>query len=272
MSNSKEWKKTKKIYYRDELNDDFNEIDGVKKRPEIKDNYHYVHYNIFRRLLDGFVYYGFAKPLLFFVSLFSGIRYKNKKNLKVLHGKGAFIYSNHVGISDVFKFQSFVFWKKVNIIGYSDTTAIPVANVIVKAFGYLPISMKASNLKGLRDGCEFFVHKRKEFVLIYPEAHIWPYYTKIRPFKNVSFVYPAESMSPVVPAVTTFRKVWYSKKPKQTIIFGRVIFPQEGLTVNENRDYLRDECYKEMVRIASSVEQYEYIEYIKVEEPEEKKE
>ena len=270
MSNSKEWKKTRKIYYRDELNDDFAEINGVKKRPELKDNYHYIHHNPFRRFLDGFVYYVIAKPWMALFCIFHGIRYKNKKNLKVLHGKGAFIYSNHVGISDVFKFQSLVFWKKVNIIGYSDTASIPVASLVVKAFGYLPISMKISNLKNLRDGCEFLVHKRKEYVLIYPEAHIWPYYTKIRPFKNVSFVYPAESMSPVVPAVTTFRKVWYSKKPKQTIIFGRVIFPQEELTVNENRDYLRDECYKEMVRIASSVEQAEYIEYIKV-EPEENK-
>ena len=268
MSNNREWKKTRKIYFSDELNDDFYEFEKIK-RPELKPNYNYVHHNIFRRILDGFVYYVIAKPILGLVSFLHGVRYKNKKNLRVLHGKGAFIYANHIGLSDVYKFQSLVFWKKVNIIGYSDTTAIPIASLVVKAFGYLPIGMDATNLRGLRDGCEFLVKKRKEYVLIYPEAHIWPFYTKIRPFKNVSFVYPAESMSPVVPAVTVFRKVWYSKKPKQTIIFGRVIFPQEGLTVNENRDYLRDECYKEMVRIASSVEQPQYIEYIRV-EPKEK--
>ena len=262
MSNSKEWKKTRKIYYTDELNDDFNELDGVKKRPPLKPHYHYVHHNPFRRLLDGFLYYGFAKPILAVFCFFHGIRYKNKKNLKVLKKRGAFIYSNHVALSDVFKFQSLVFNRKVNIIGYSDTSAIPVAGLLVKAFGYLPISMEASNLRGLREGCEFLVKERNQHVLIYPEAHIWPYYTKIRPFKSVSFIYPAESMCPVVPAVTVFRKVFYSKKPRQTIIFGHPIFPQEELTVNENRDYLRDKCYEEMVRIAQSVDQYEYIEYI----------
>ena len=90
---------------------------------------------------------GISNSNSYFFDIFesSGIRYKNKKNLKVLHGKGAFIYSNHVGISDVFKFQSLVFWKKVNIIGYSDTrfNNIAAARALTEyrsAKGTLPVS------------------------------------------------------------------------------------------------------------------------------------
>ena len=264
MSNY-EWKKSKTIYYSDELNDDFNKLDGVK-RPSLKPNYNYVHRFFLRRLLDNFLYYVIAKPILGTYCLCHGIRFKNKKYLKLLKHQGAFLYGNHVAIADAYKFQAFIIhFKKVNIIGSSDASSIPVARTLVKAFGYLPIPDDKDNLLRLKDATSYLTKKRREYVLIYPEAHIWPYYTKVRPFKDVSFFYPAEASAPVVPFVTTWRKVFYSKKPRQTIIFGQPIFPREDLTVMENKKYLRDKCYEEMVKLANSVKQVEYIKYIKKE-------
>ena len=264
-----EWKKTKTIYWKDELNDDFNRLDGIKESPDLKKNYHYIHKNPFRIIWDGFLYYVIAKPILGGYCLFHGIRWKNKKNLKRLRGRGAFLYANHVAISDVFKFQSFIIHlTKVNIVGLSDASSIPVARTIVKSFGYLPIPHPNdnANMLGLKKAVEHLVKKRREYILIYPEAHIWPYYTKIRDFKNVSFYYPAQCLAPVVPVVTTWRHVWYSKKPRQTVIFGRPIYPDKNATINENRDYLAEECKKQMIHLASSVKQVEYIKYIKVED------
>lgn len=263
---SQPWKKSKTIYWSDELNDDFNKLDHVQDNPELKKNYKYIHTFPLRRMWDAFLYYGLAKPILGTYCLFHGIRYKNKKNLKRLHGKGAFIYANHVAISDVFKFQSIIFHhKRVNIIGLSNAASIPVAKWVVKSFGYLPIGNDVDNMIGLKDACEFYVKKRKQYVLIFPEAHIWPYYTKIRNFKNVSFYYPAQAMAPVVPAVTIWRHVWYSKKPRQTVVFGKPIFPDPSLNTTENRDLLAEECKAQMKFIASSYKQVEYIKYIKKE-------
>ena len=104
--------------------------------------------------------------------------------------------------------------------------------------------------------------KRKENVIIFPEAHIWPYYTKIRDFKNGSFHYPAKLNAPIMPFVTVWRKVWYRKRPCQTIIFGELVYPKQEFSIHENRDYLHSECLKQMKNIANSVNQYEYIEYI----------
>ena len=257
-----EWQKTHQIIYHDELNDDFNELENVA-RPPVKPNYQYIHKNVFHRLLDNFVYYVIAKPILGCYCLFHGIRYKGKKNLKILKRSGAFIYSNHVAISDVFKYQSFIIhFKRVNIIGYSDASSIPIAKSLVKSLGYLPIPNDNENMLKLKDACIYLTKKRKEYVLIYPEAHIWPYYTKIRPFLSVSFHYPAEASIPVIPAVTIWRKVWYSKKPRQTVVFGAPIFPDKEKTVMENKKYLRDRCYEEMVKISQSYKQVEYIKYI----------
>ena len=59
MSNSKEWKKTKTIYWSDELNDDFDET--LSERPPVPENYRYL-----RRckVLSWIVYYLIAKPFL----------------------------------------------------------------------------------------------------------------------------------------------------------------------------------------------------------------
>ena len=270
-----EWKKTHTIYWSDELNDDFNKIDGVQENPELPKDYHYLHKNGFLRTWDNFLYYVIAKPILGLYCFFHGIRWKNKHNLKRLHGKGAFIYANHVAIADAFKFQSYIIGRKrVDIIGFSNASSIPLAKGLVKSLGYLPIPTENDydNLIRLKEAVEVYIKKRKQYVLIYPEAHIWPYYTKIRDFKSVSFYYPAQLLAPIVPVVTVWRKVWYSKKPKQTVVFGHPIYPDPSLTTNENRDFLCEECKKQMNHLANSYKQYEYIKYIKVVKKEEKTE
>jgi hypothetical protein len=46
---------------------------------------------------------------------------------------------------------------------------------------------------------------KKPGIMIFPEAHIWPYSTHIRPFGDESFVYPAELGAPVLAIATTYR-------------------------------------------------------------------
>lgn len=261
----KEWKKTKTIYWSDELNDDFDEV-GLK-RPEVPQGYKYKR-NFIYNFFGAILYHIIAKPILAIYCLCKGIRVKNKKNLKILKGQGAYLFSNHTAITDVFKFQSLVFFfgRRVNILGYSDSLSMPVVRGIVKMLGYLPVPLKGDikNLLALSDACDYYVEK-KQYILIYPEAHIWPYYTKIRNFQSGSFTYPAKYLTPVVPVVTVWRKPKIGKKPKQTIIFGTPIFPKDGLSVNDNKDFLHADCLKQMKEISESNQQFEYIKYIKKE-------
>ena len=260
----KEWKKTKTIYWSDELNDDFDEV-GLT-RPPVPEGYKYKRKNVSYNFFGAILYHIIAKPILAIYCLFKGIKVKNKKNLKVLKGQGAYIYSNHTAITDVFKFQSYVFFfgRRVNILGYSDTLSMPIVKSIARMLGYLPVPLKGDmkNLLSLSDACNFYINK-KQFVLIYPEAHIWPYYTKVRNFLSNSFTYPARYMSPVVPVITIWRKPRIGRKPKQTIVFGTPIFPKQEFNANQNKDYLYNECLKQMKDIASSYPQFEYIKYIK---------
>ena len=120
------------------------------------------------------------------------------------------------------------------------------------------------NLKKLKDAIHHYINE-KEIILIYPEAHIWPYYTHIRNFKDVSFTYPAELNKPVVPAVTIWRGK-EGRKPKQTIIFCKPIYPNPELTPYENKKFLHEQCLREMKEASDKYPQVEYIKYIRVEE------
>lgn len=269
MGNKKEWKKTKTIYWSDEVNDDFDEV-GLS-RPAVPEGYKYKRTNVINNFFSAIFYHGIAKPVMGFYCFIKGIKVKGRRNLKALKGQGAYIYSNHTAISDVFKFQSYVFFfgRRVNILGYSDSLTMPIVRNMERALGYLPVPLKGDvkNLIALSDACDFYIKKR-QYVLIYPEAHIWPYYTKIRNFPEGSFNYPARHMSPVVPVVTTWRKPLIGKKPKQTMYIGEPIFPMEDKDANTNREYLHKATLEAMIKLSNSVGQYEYIKYIKKEDKE----
>ena len=266
MTTREEWKKTKTIYYKDELNDDFDDV-GVRKYV-IPKNYQYIRKNPFKIAWGGFLYYCIGKPILALYCFFHGIRVKNRRNLKRLRGKGYFIYANHVAIADVVKYMAVVVNRRLETVAYANALSIPVAKHIIKSCGFTPLPGEDDQVNWMKfhEDMKFYI-EHKHAILIFPEAHIWPYYTKIRPFVNSSFYYPAVNNAPIVPMVTVWRGKKGSKRPpKQTIIVGKPIFPDPELSLNENKQYLRDACYEQMVRIAEKYDQPEYIKYIKVEE------
>ena len=84
---NKDWKKTKTIYWSDELNDDFDEV-GLS-RPGVPEGYKYKRTNPINTFFSAILYHGIAKPILGIYCVFHGIRFKGKQNLKELKGKGA---------------------------------------------------------------------------------------------------------------------------------------------------------------------------------------
>jgi 1-acyl-sn-glycerol-3-phosphate acyltransferase len=250
------------IYYSDVLHDDF--LATSLKRPEIPEDYKFKRTNLINNFFSRILYYLIAHPILGMMMLILGTKIKNKKNLKAVKGKGAFLYGNHTTFTDAFKVQAYVVWsRRVNIIGFSDSYSMPIVRNLVRALGYLPLPESLEGQIRLIDSLKFYIKDKKQYVLIYPEAHIWPYYTKIRPFVAASFHYPAKLMAPIIPMVTTYRKpLFKGLRPRETIWIGEAIFPKVGASIKENKDYLREECYKQMEKISSSVEQYETYRYI----------
>lgn len=263
LKKDKKFKFGTTIYYEDELNDDFEKTNLT--RIEIPDDFAYNQGKVYR-FFSSLFYFAVAVPILWLVTLFYGIKVKGKKNLKKLNKESCFFYSNHTSFLDVFDVQVRVTpFQRTDILGYSDSLSNKFLGWITKVLGYMPIPDSPKTFRKFQKALEERVTKLNHNILIYPEAHIWPYYTDIRPFISTSFKYPAKLNRPIVPITACYRKSKFSKKAKITLYVSEPIYPQEYLSVNENKEYLRDECYKEMKRVSSKYSTYKYVNYVKKE-------
>ena len=250
--------KTRVRYYSDELNDDFA---GAQLTSDKLENYKYNHGKIWR-LIGGFLYRFIAIPIC---SLYDYIIYreriKNRKVMRKYKKEGFFVYGNHtMSASDAFTPSMVTFPKKPYIIVGTATMKYKFLGVLVDMMGGVPIP---SDFKGMKD---FTAHiydlaKRKKVIYIYPEAHIWPYYTGIRSFKDVSFDYPVKTNKPVFAVTKTFHKRRIGRLPRVITYIDGPFFPDESLPKNKQRAKLRDEVYAAMVE-RSKLSDYNYIEYV----------
>lgn len=270
MTLSKIWAKeilmeqTKKIiYYKDELNDEFS---GSNVKPKvISSKYKYINKNPIYKFFSFIAYRIIATPIAFIHKWFNGIKYENKKVLKKFKGKGYFVFANHTNkASDVLSPHLISFPTKTYVVVASENINIPVIGGATKMLGALPLP---STLDGMRN---FMNAMEKRLVqghpvLIYPEAHIWPYYTRIRPYKSTSFRYPVKFQDPSFCYTTTYQKNGKKKKPKIVIYIDGPFYPNKNLDLKAQQDDLRDRIYNCMVERSKNSD-FEMIKYIKEEE------
>lgn len=256
-------KKNREIYYSDLLNDDFA---GTNiKQVSIPKNFKYIHRNPIWRFFSAAVFYVVAIPVIWIVSTFMGIKVVGKKNLKSLRHQGYFIYGNHTAIADAFAPQVKVLAPKRSMI-LSSPDAISIRGIrgLVMMLGCIPVPKDAANKDAFKEAIDYNIAKKRA-IIVYPERHIWPYYTRIRPFPEDSFIYPAESLSPVVAMCTTYRhnKLNKNGKPKMTIHISRPFYADEGTSIPERKRYLHSQVYDFMIQHSAEDENVEWIRYIK---------
>ena len=106
--------------------------------------------------------------------------------------------------------------------------------------------------------------KQNRSVTLYSEAHIWPYYTDIRPFTGGSFRYPYDMDAPVYCLTNTWVKAKLKRKPRLITYVDGPFYPDKSLERTEGIEKLKDEVYQTMKNRANTAKQYEYIKYIKI--------
>ena len=255
--------KNKTIYYSDELNDDFASL-GIKKKP-LGDDFEYIHKNILWNTCSFVIYRMIAQPLVFvFVKVAHRQRFKNRKVLKTARKTGAFIYANHTNmLLDAFVPNIVKRRKRGYILVGPDTTSIPGLKNIVEMVGAIPLGQTLSENKEMLECINHRIAKNKGFITIYPEAHIWPYYTGIRDFKAGSFSYPCYTDTPVFAMTNCYQKKLIGKHPKVVTFVDGPFYPDKNLPMKERKEKLRKQCYDTMVKRAKENSTYSYIVYEK---------
>ena len=214
----------------------------------VDEHYHYPHMRTFREK----VRYGLEKFFIVipYIRYLKYVRRKTKvvgrQYLKGL--KGAVLTCNHVD-----KFDCLAI--KYATRGHRTfTVAAPFNNMkgflgeMMRAGDMLPMSEKLVGQKHFLTAVRDVLQTKKAFLTVYPEASMWRYYPKPRPYKDGAFQFAVQYNVPVVPQFITYRTG--KKKEKDgsprlyfTLHICAPVYPRQDLTKKENIAYLRDAAY-----------------------------
>lgn len=248
------------IYYRDELNDEFST--AVIEAKTIDGDYVYDRRGPLRAVTRFFWYRIIATPLAFcYVKLSLHQHTVGKEKLRPFRRQGIYLYGNHTqAVGDPLTPNVFCFPKRVSFIVHPNNVSMPVLGRINPSLGAIPLPDTRDAYRNF-NACIAGRIEKGHAVTIYPEAHIWPYYTQIRPFPDGSFGYPCKDGSPVFCFVNTYQKRGKKKKPRMTTYLDGPFYPDMELPLKQRRKKLRDQVYEQMCRRAenSNVEVIKYI-------------
>lgn len=254
------------IYYKDELNEEFSTAKIVPRK--IDENYKYIHKSVIWNAIAFLLQNVLSVPIKFlYAKIKFKIKYVGKEKLKPYKKQGYFIYGNHTQIfADTFITSNTNYPKKNFFIVNPENVSMKFLGNVVEMLGAIPIPGNKEAMKNFLEVIEKRI-KDGNSVTIFPEAHIWPYYTKIRPFKTVSFKYPVQLNVPTFSVINTYQS--YGKNNDKVRIVTYVdgpFFPDdECKTMKEKQQNLRDKVYKKMVERGQN-SNIEVIKYVKKED------
>ncbi len=247
-------------YYSDELNDEFAGDSIIPRR--IDEHYPYIRDSLGQKLLHFFWYRIVAIPLAWLgMKLCFHHRIVGREKLRELKGSGYVVYGNHThNVCDALIPTMACMPKKVSVIVHANNVSMKGLGRITPYLGALPLpddqKAAAHFIQAIRRELA-----EKHCVMIYPEAHIWPYYTGIRPFKDASFRYPVQENVPIFCLTNTYQKRRFSSRPKIVTYIDGPCYPDARLSPIQRRRALRNWAYAAMCRRAelNTVERIRYV-------------
>ena len=175
-------------------------------------------------------------------------KYIGKEKLKKYKNTGYFVYVNHTQeFCDTLIPSNPIFPKRNYIIVNPENVSIPGLGNSVQMLGAIPIPENKSGMKNFLNKIDTVI-KSKHSITIYPEAHIWPYYTKIRNYKSVSFKYPIDLDVPTFCMTNTYVRRGNTDKANIVTYIDGPFFPDKNLNKQEQKLDLRNRVYKQMVK------------------------
>ena len=254
-------KKKEVYYYNDELNDEFSRANIVPR--VIDKNYKYIHKNPLWDFCSFFIQNILSMPIkILYGKLKFRIKYIGKEKLKQYKKDGYFIYVNHTQpFADVFIPSLPVYPKRNHFIVNPENVSMKFLGNSIQLFGAIPIPNKEDGMKNFLKSIKYHIEK-KHSITIYPEAHIWPYYTKIRPFKDVSFKYPVELEKATYCMTNTYQSYGKNKKKVRIVTYiDGPFFANKNLNSKDQKKELRDKVYNCMCKrsMNSNIEVVKYI-------------
>lgn len=247
------------LYYSDELNDEFSGI--VRKTIIVDDAYRYRHGRLWRAVAWVLYRIIMTPVAYFYMKLCFCMKIVGRGKLRRHKGGGYFLYGNHTQIpGDGFMPTCITFPKRDIVMVNADNVSLYGTKNFMEMIGALPLPNRPSGMAHFIETLGRHL-KKGRCIVIYPEAHIWPYYTKIRPFTEASFRYPAMYDKPVYCFTVTYKKGRRGRTNIVVYVDGP-FYPPKDTNARQAAKRLREEVYNAMsARSRNST--YERIQYVK---------
>lgn len=255
------------FYYESEKDDPIRSAEqGNQKKPkrvELPKDYVYIQTNPFKKLYSAIVYRIFRLFARFYAKNYLHMDIKNRELLKKAKGTGYVIYANHSNpFHDAFS-PAVVADRHIYTISIPANLYIPGVGKFLPYAGILPLGSTPEQKQAFHAAIDKRL-QQKNCLVIYPEAHVWPYATKIRPFPqgDKSFIYPVRNNVPIFTMTTTYHKskVKGQARPDMTVYLDGPFYPDPKKSDDENRADLAKKAYESMVKY-SKKNSYEYFHY-----------
>lgn len=248
--------KQKKIRYFTSYTDDFEE--SANQNYILPEDYRWIRADFGSKVLSAIIY---ALAVIFssvYCKFFLHMKVRGRSNLRKIKGS-FFLYGNHTQpVGDVFIPALCVFPKRIYTVVSTANYGIPVIGKILAYLGALPVVNSLHGIKELNRaiGCRL---EKGNPIVIYPEAHVWEYYTDIRPFPDTSFKFPVKFEKPSFAMTVTYKKSRLFRRPVMEVYLDGPFYGR-GTTAKERAADLHSQIFAAM-KNRSKTSNAAYIEY-----------
>lgn len=254
------------FYYASENDDPIKTKEQEKKiKVKLPEDYVFIPKNPFVKLYSAVLYRGFKVFARWYAKYYLEMKIVGREKFKKAKGKGYVIYANHTNpFHDAFS-PAVVADRRIFTIISPVNLLLPGIGKFLPYIGAMPLGSSEKKKKEMNEAVDKRL-KQKNCLVIYPEAHVWPYYTGIRKFPagDKSFKYAVRNDLPVFTMTTTYQK---SRKgharPRMTVYVDGPFYADKNLSEEEKRSKLAKQAYESMVKY-SKKSNYEYFKYKKV--------
>lgn len=251
--------KERVFYYSDPVNDDFagNSI----KTKDLPDGYSYFPKTAARRAAAAVIYHA-ARPVVWVIQEIAyGEKIIGRKKLKGYRRDGFYLYGNHTRSMGDAYCPGILSWpKKAYIVAGADAFSIKGIGRLVEDLGGIALPLGKKGFKNYTLAMRRHADLN-HVITLYPEAHIWPQYTGIRPFGTAAFHYPAENGKPVFTFTTTWQKRKLLPGARTVVYVDGPFIPDMSIPMDSRKQALRDAAYNAMTERAKN-SNYEKIRYV----------
>ena len=216
---------------------------------EIDDDFKYVNDNFWFNTCSNLLYL-IAFPLLIIITkFFWSLKIEGKENIENIEG-GKVTVSNHVHPFDCAMVGLANVPQKTYYTSLETNFKIPIVRKIIKLLNAVPIPQNIKYTKNFMNSIDSLLNNGKT-VHFYPEGSLWPYYDKIRHFKNGAFDFAVRNNVPIIPMVFKFdkqKKISNLIKPKTIITLEilKPVYPNKLIGKKDAILQLKEDVYSSM--------------------------